>query len=104
MAEMLPIVLAGALGGVLRGLTGYFKYYSRFKNIEFKPFHFFGMTGVSAMVGLLAAWAVADLDVKLLGFDQLPPPMAFVIGYAGGDFIENFFKIVTKKNIGDILK
>ena len=102
---MILIILAGALGGTLRGLIGYFKYYNRFKNIKFKPLHFFGMVGVSALVGLLAAWAVADLDIKLLGFDKLPPAIAFVIGYAGGDFIENFFKIITKKNIfGDILK
>ncbi len=59
----------------------------------------------SGLVGLLAAWATYDLDINLLGLNTLPPSIAFIIGYAGGDFIENFFKIVTKKNIlGEILK
>ena len=96
---MIPILLAGCLGGVLRGLIGYFKYYKRYKNVQFKPIHFFGMVGVSGLVGLLAAWAVEDLNIGLLGFDTIPASMAFIIGYAGGDFIENFFKIITKKSI-----
>ena len=105
MLDIFLIMLAGALGGTLRGLIGYFKYFNRFKNIAFKPLHFFGMVGVSALVGLLAAWAVSDLEIKVLGFETLPPAMAFIIGYAGGDFIENFFKIVTKKNfLVDMLK
>jgi hypothetical protein len=29
--------------------------------------------------------------------DYISPAIAFVIGYAGGDFIENLYKIILKK-------
>ena len=55
------------------------------------------MTAVSGIVGLLAAWVTEDIGIEFLGMTKLSPAIAFVIGYAGGDFIENLFKILTKK-------
>ena len=48
------------------------------------------MTG---LIGLLAAWAARDI-----GLPSITPAIAFIIGYVGGDFIENIFKILTKKD------
>jgi hypothetical protein len=81
----------------LRGLVGYIKYQTKFKNIPFKIWYFLGMTAVSGVVGLLAAWVTKDIGLTFLGLETLPASIAFVIGYAGGDFIENLFKIITGK-------
>jgi len=65
------ILIAGFVGGALRGLVGYIKYHTRYKDIAFKPMYFFGMTGVSGLVGLLAAWVTKDLGITFLGMEQL---------------------------------
>lgn len=97
MGYFVQVLVAGLIGGVLRGLVGFIKYQTSFKNVPFKPLYFFGMTAVSGVVGLLAAWAAKDLGITFLGMQELHPSIAFIIGYAGGDFIENIFKIITKK-------
>ena len=41
--------------------------------------------------------AVRELGLTTLGVPSVSPAVAFVIGYAGGDFIENVAKIILKK-------
>ena len=91
------ILLAGLIGGLLRGLIGYFKYHYSYRNVQFDLRYF--LTGVllSAAVGLLSAWVTEDLKITFLGLPAITPAIAFIVGYAGGDFIENLFKIMTGK-------
>src|SRR3989344_7719072 len=94
---MITILVSGLLGGVLRGLVGYVKYRSSYKNTPFMPGYFFLSVGVSGIVGFFAAWVTQDLGIRFLGLDTITPALGFIIGYAGGDFIENLFKILTGK-------
>lgn len=91
------ILLAGLGGGIVRGLVGYLKYRSSYKNTKFVFNYFFLSVIISGMVGLLAAWLTKDLGIKFLEFSSFTPSMAVIVGYAGGDFIENLFKILTGK-------
>jgi hypothetical protein len=97
MPLLITIILSGFLGGVMRGLVGYIKYRNSYKNVEFKVGYFVFSVAVSGVVGLLAAWVTKDLGMNFLGLAALTPAIAVIIGYAGGDFIENIFKILTGK-------
>ena len=55
-----------------------------------------GMMVVSGLIGMVATIAIKELGFTLFG--QFTPALAFVIGYAGGDFIENVYKIIIKKS------
>ena len=55
------------------------------------------MMFISGIVGLLTAATIKELGVPLLGLSYLTPALAFVIGYAGGDFLENIYKIIVRK-------
>jgi len=94
---MSTILLAGLLGGVVRGLVGYLKYRSSYKNTKFLFNYFLLSIGISGIVGLLAAWVTKDLGMTFLGLLSITPSIALIVGYAGGDFIENIFKILTGK-------
>ena len=91
------IILAGFAGGIMRGLVGYIKYRSSYKNVSFQIGYFIFSVLVSGVVGLLVAWVTKDLGMNFLGLPTLTPAIAIIIGYAGGDFIENLFKILTGK-------
>lgn len=95
MEFYLGILLAGFGGGVARGLVGYIKYRNSYKNTPFMPGYFAFSVLTSGVVGLLAAWVTKDLGVTFLGLPYITPALALIIGYAGGDFIENLFKILT---------
>lgn len=97
MPILLSILLCGFVGGVVRGLVGYIKYRNSYKNVEFKLGYFIFSVLISGAVGLLAAWATKNLGITFLGLPALTPAIAIIIGYAGGDFIENLFKILTGK-------
>ena len=90
------ILIAGFLGGVVRGLIGFIKHQFSYKNVPFRPKYFIGMMIVSGLVGMVATIAIKELGFTLFG--QFTPALAFVIGYAGGDFIENIYKIIIKKS------
>lgn len=84
---MAPSILIAAFGGgMVRGLVGFIKHQFSYKNVGFNLPYFFVMIFISGIVGTLSAAA----------FD-LSPPVAFVVGYAGGDFLENIYKTLTKK-------
>ena len=91
------ILIAGFAGGMVRGLVGFIKYQYSYKNVGFKLPYFFVMMFISGVVGLLTAAAF-----------RYDATFSFVIGYAGGDFIENMYKIIAKTsslyNVGNVLK
>jgi len=87
------LLLAGFCGGSIRGLVGFVKYQYSYKNVPFKLGYFLIMIFISGLIGLSAGWIVSGIfDLGNAG-----PFYAFLAGYAGGDFIENAFKIVLKK-------
>jgi len=94
----LYILIAGFGGGVLRGLVGFIKHQFSYKNVEFRLNYFLAMMFLSGIIGLLIAMAVKETGIKFLGSDYFSPALAFIIGYAGGDFLENLYKIIIKKS------
>lgn len=91
------ILTAGFGGGVIRGLVGFIKHQLKFKNVPFKPMYFFGIMLLSGIIGLLTAIAVENSGINILGIERITPGLSFIIGYAGGDFIENIYKMISKK-------
>ena len=90
------VLIAGFCGGVVRGLVGFVKHQFSYKNVGFNLPYFLTMSLISGTVGLLCA-----LSVKEIGFtleSAFDPALSFIIGYAGGDFIENVYKIIIKKS------
>ncbi len=94
---MLPFIIAGSIGGALRGAMGISKYMRSYKDVKVQPWYFAGMVVLSGAVGGAAAWVTHDLGLGFLGLEELPVAVALIIGYAGGDFIENIAKILTQK-------
>ena len=92
----ISILIAGFGGGVVRGIVGFIKHQLQFKNTAFNPLYFLGMMFLSGVVGLLTAIAVREAGIPILG-GIITPGIAFIIGYAGGDFIENVYKIIIGK-------
>jgi len=54
---------------------------------------------ISGLIGLTSAWVVKELGITFMGAEQLSPAIALIVGYAGGDFLENIFKIIAKEPI-----
>jgi len=94
--DYFSILIAGFGGGVVRGLVGFVKYQYSYKNVEFKLPYFFTMMFVSGVVGLIVAAAVRDIAGSVLTL-PFSPGIALIAGYAGGDFIENLYKIIFRK-------
>ncbi len=90
------ILIAGFGGGVVRGLVGFIKHQFSYKNVGFNLPYFLGMSFLSGVIGLLSAVAVKGIGFYLEG--GFSPALSFIIGYAGGDFIENIYKILIKKS------
>lgn len=80
------ILIAGFGGGLVRGLVGFIKHQFSFKNVGFRLPYFLAMMFLSGVIGVLTA---AAFDGGVI--------FAFVAGYAGGDFIENVYKIIARK-------
>lgn len=92
----LEILIAGFGGGMVRGLVGFIKHQFSYKNVKFELTYFLAMLFISGMIGLLAAIAIKETGFTLFG--TFTSAIAFVVGYAGGDFIENIYKIIIKKS------
>jgi len=82
----IPVLIAGFIGGAIRGIFGFIKHQYSYKNVGFKAPYFFLMAFLSGVVGLVASCLITGNVI-----------FALIVGYAGGDFIENLFKIITKK-------
>lgn len=91
------ILIAAFGGGVTRGLVGFIKHQYAYKRVGFRLPYFLSMMALSGIIGLLAAIATKELGITFLGLDYITPAIAFIVGYAGGDFIENLYKIILKK-------
>ncbi len=96
----LSILIAGFGGGAVRGLVGFIKHQFSYKNVGFNIPYFLGMSFISGIVGLLATLAIKEVGFTLEG--TFNPALGFITGYAGGDFLENIYKIIIKKSsLGD---
>jgi hypothetical protein len=95
---MVNLLFAGALGGLVRGMVGFLKYQFTYKNVPFKPAYIGTIMVLSAFVGAITTWAIAASDIKFLQIEQINPAVALIFGYAGGDLIENIYKIILGKS------
>lgn len=96
--SFLLILGAGFLGGAVRGVVGFIKHQQSYKEVPFRPWYLTAMISISGFIGLLAAYVTSELGFDFLGIEVVSPALAIVIGYAGGDMLENLFKILTQKN------
>lgn len=90
---------AGFLGGAIRGIVGILKYSLSYKDVSIRPVYFGLTVFISGLIGLLCVWIVSDLGISFLGLNSFPVSLGIVFGYAGGDLIENIFKIIIKRPI-----
>lgn len=97
MTSILVLLLAGAAGGLVRGIVGFLKYQFAYKSVEFKPLYIATIMALSAFVGLAVTWAIVASDLSFPFLEQVNPAITFIIGYAGGDLIENLYKILVGK-------
>ena len=86
---MIAVFIAGFGGGLVRGLVGFLKYYYSYKNVPFNPLYFFATAFLSGVVGLLTAGAIKEAGIIVTDINSLTPPLALIVVYAGGDFLEN---------------
>lgn len=93
---MFSIFIAAFGGGLLRGLVGFIKHQFSYKEVKFRPYYFLAMLFLSGVVGTVTTIAIKEIGFTILG--SFTPALAFIIGYAGGDFIENIYKIIIKKS------
>jgi hypothetical protein len=97
MSFLTSLLIAGFAGGAVRGLVGFTKHQFAFKEVKFDLPYFLVMMAISGIVGFTVTAAVKGLGVSPLGL-EFGPALAFITGYAGGDFIENLYKILSKTN------
>jgi uncharacterized membrane protein YjjP (DUF1212 family) len=93
----ISILIAGFGGGFVRGLIGYLKYQYSYKNVPFNLPYFFVMMFLSGIIGILVASAVDNSSLIIEGVKYISPGLAFIIGYAGGDFLDGVWKIIISK-------
>lgn len=93
---MEQLLIYGALGGVGRGLVGYIKYFLSYKDVRFSWNYFMMSVVISALAGGAAMWVIDGAGISFADEIEINPAIAFIIGYAGGDALENLYKIVTK--------
>lgn len=96
---METVLIFGALGGVARGLVGYLKHFQAYKNVKFEWKYFSMAVGISAAVGLAVVWSIVDSGITFVEGVEINAGLAVIIGYAGGDAIENLYKIILKKPV-----
>jgi len=92
----LSIIIAGFGGGLVRGLVGFIKHQYSYKKVEFNLLYFLTMMFLSGIIGTLVASAVKGIGFSYC--NSFGPALSFIVGYAGGDFIENIYKIIIKKS------
>ena len=97
MITLFPILISGFRGGATRGLIGYLKHQYSYKNVGFDLRYFTVMMFLSGIVGVLTAVAIDQSTISVEGITYVAPAIAFIIGYAGGDFLDGVYKILLKK-------
>jgi hypothetical protein len=93
---METVLAAGFAGGLIRGLVGYVKHKYSYKEVSFSLPSFVFTVLISGGIGIATALTIRELGLGFLGSPTLSPAMALIVGYAGGDFLENVYKIITK--------
>lgn len=96
---MLIFFFAGFLGGAIRGLLGIVKHTLSYKDVKMRWGYFGSLAFISGFIGLISSWIIRELGIAFLEVKVLSPAIALIVGYAGGDFLENIFKIIIKKPI-----
>jgi hypothetical protein len=91
--------LAGFVGGVIRGIVGIVKYTLSYKDVQMRWVYFGSVAFISGLIGATSAWVILELGLIFEGVRALSPAIALIAGYAGGDFLENIFKILIKRPI-----
>jgi hypothetical protein len=94
----IAIIIAGFGGGAVRSIFAYYKSFS-FKNPKFDTKYFIMMMFISGFIGLITAVLAKELGIKILGISDFNAAIAFLVGYAGGDFLENIYKLIIKKPV-----
>lgn len=97
VVDLAVLLLAGAVGGLVRGIVGFLKHQFAYKNVEFKPWYIVTIMGLSSLVGLTVTWAILQSGINIPVVEKVNAPIAFIVGYAGGDLIENLYKILVGK-------
>jgi hypothetical protein len=97
MITYVSLLIAGFGGGLVRGMIGYLKYQYSYKNVGFNLPYFFGMIFLSGIIGLLVATSIKYSFISIEGISYVSPAIAFIVGYAGGDFLDGVYKILLKK-------
>ena len=90
------LFIAGFFGGVIRGLVGFLKHQFSYKNVGFNLLYFLGITFMSGIIGVTVAISMREIGFTIEG--AFTPALSFIVGYAGGDLIENIYKIIVKKS------
>lgn len=72
------------------------KHQFSYKNVPFSLPYFLAMSFISGIVGLVGALAIKELGFEIAG--SFTAPLSFIIGYAGGDFLEGIYKILIKNS------
>ncbi len=99
----MSFLIAGFIGGIIRGSVGLIKYMTSYKDVEIRPYYFVGSVLISGLIGYGTAWIARDVANIFLEIEVIPLSFALIAGYAGGDLIENIFKIGIKQpNLFDI--
>lgn len=91
------ILISGFGGGVVRGILGYLKHQYDYKNVGFDVKYFFGISFLSGIIGLLTAVAISEAGI-IKSINEFSPAIAFIIGYAGGDFLDGIYKIILQQS------
>jgi hypothetical protein len=89
-------LVAGFGGGVVRGIIGYLKHQYDYKNVGFDVKYFFGMSFISGIIGMLTSVAMSESGI-LQSIESFTSAFAFIVGYAGGDFLDGIYKILLSK-------
>ena len=92
METILPVLLGGLFGGLLRGLLGVAKSLITKKPESINYPYFFLSLAVSMIVGVIAASLWPEGDFRI----------AFLAGYAGADFLEGLFKLKFKQKFVEV--
>jgi hypothetical protein len=93
---MFAILIAGFAGGVVRGLIGFVKHQYSYKNVKFDLMYFLAMVFISGAIGFLTTISIQEVSLQF-DFDAFNPALAIISGYAGGDILENVYRILFKK-------
>jgi len=90
------ILISGFAGGAIRGLIGFIKHQFSYKNVGFKMNYFLCMVFLSGVIGVLTVGAIKEIGFTFN--DTFSPALSLIIGYAGGDILENIYKIILNKS------